>query len=197
MRKPNKLQLAIDDHSRLLVKTMTDEIPCTENILDGGSLLHRVPWTKRETYGTISERYADFTINHYGTASVVFDGYSGAPSIKDNTHQRRCQSVSPVIRITANTEFSGKKEEVLSRASNKQSQILMISNLLKQRNCQAIKAHADIDIIKAAVDASKTLSTTSIVEDTDFLILPLHYANVKNKPLCFRSDKHAKSQNRV
>jgi len=45
-------------------------------------------------------------------ATVVFDGYTVGPSIKDNTHQRRVgQKVHPVVSFTAQTEFAGKKED--------------------------------------------------------------------------------------
>ncbi|KAH3695932.1 hypothetical protein DPMN_083391 [Dreissena polymorpha] len=63
-------------------------IPETEcYVLDGGSLLHRLPWKKGDTYNAIAESYAYFTVRHYGQATVSFDGYEDGPSIKDNTHQ--------------------------------------------------------------------------------------------------------------
>ena len=58
-------------------------------MLDGGSLLHRLPRKTGDSYGAIAESYADFTVRHYGQATVVFDGYDEGPSIKDNMHQRR------------------------------------------------------------------------------------------------------------
>ena len=61
-------------------------IPETEcYVLDGGSLLYRLPWKKGDTYNAIAESYADFTVRHYGQATVVFDGYQDGPSIKDIT----------------------------------------------------------------------------------------------------------------
>ena len=67
-------------------------------------------------------------MRHYGLATVVFDGYNEGPSIKDNTHQRRGQNVYPVVNFTAETEFSGKKDEFLSRDRNKQGFINLISD---------------------------------------------------------------------
>jgi len=47
--------------------------------------------------------------------TVVFDGYSGEPSIKDNEHQRRQRKAHPVVRFDSNAVFSfGKMEEFLS-----------------------------------------------------------------------------------
>ena len=65
---------------------MLDCVPeSTRHILDGGSLLHRVPWQLGTRYGEIAKHYADFTIRHYGPdTTVVFDGCEEGPSIKDN-----------------------------------------------------------------------------------------------------------------
>jgi len=41
-------------------------VPETErHVLDGGSLLHRIPWKKGESCGTIAQSYADFTVRKY------------------------------------------------------------------------------------------------------------------------------------
>ena len=65
-----------------------NSIPITDRyVLDGGSLLHHLPWRKGDSYNAVAESYADFTVRYYGRATVVFDGYGEGPSIKDNTHQ--------------------------------------------------------------------------------------------------------------
>ena len=88
-RKPDKPQLthAVTDH---LDEASSENEVCAESvrrtehyILDVGSLLHRVLWKKGETYGATADSYADFTITHYGMATVVFDVYDGGPSIKE------------------------------------------------------------------------------------------------------------------
>ena len=106
---------------------------------------------------------------------MVFDGYGGQ-SIKDNTHQRRGMNVHPVVHFTADTEFIRQKEQFLSRASNKER---LISAQLRNRGCNVINVpcDADVDIVKTAVDSSHQHSTTLISEDTDLLILLLHYAD--------------------
>ena len=48
-------------------------IPSTEQIvIDGGSLLHRLPWKKGMSYGSIAGCYADFTVHHYGKSNCSF-----------------------------------------------------------------------------------------------------------------------------
>lgn len=131
--KADKPQLAqaICDHAQNAIQ---DSVSETEyHALDGGSLLHRTPWKKGETYGDIAQSYADFTIRHYGSATtVVFECYDEGPSIKGNTHERRGQNIHPIVGFTAKTEFTGKNEELLSREINKQRLIEMISDELKR-----------------------------------------------------------------
>ena len=171
LRKADKPQLSqvISDYTSAAI---IDSIPETEcYVLDGGSLLHRIIWKQGESYGDIVRKYTDFTVLYYGSGTmIVFDGYEEGPCIKDNTHQRRANnSPYPIVNYTTETEFSGKKEEFLSRDINKQILIHMLSDGLKERDCYVINApgDADIDIVKDAVDASRLYTTTLIVEDTD------------------------------
>src|SRR6218665_610878 len=173
VRKADKPQLAhaISEHAS---DGIVDFVPETErHVLDVGSLLHRIPWKKGESYGTIAQSYADFTVRQYGAGTtVVFDGYEQGPSIKDNTHLRRGQSMYPVITFTAETEFSGKKEEFLSRSTNKQKLIWLVSDALRKMDCiddcivVNTSGDADVDIVKAAVETSRLHTTTLIGEDT-------------------------------
>jgi hypothetical protein len=55
-------------------------------VLDGGSLLHRLPWNNVETCGTIASSYADFTVRHYRLATMVFNGYGEGPSEMGEKH---------------------------------------------------------------------------------------------------------------
>ena len=199
-READKPQIAttIIEHASSVTsgdyEVVKESAPKTDHyVLDGGSLLHLVPWKGGDSYRSIAQSFADFTIRRYGLATVVFDGYGG-PSIKDNTHQRRGMNVHPVVHFTGDTEFIGKKEQFLSRASNKEGLISLISAQLSNRGCYVINApgDADVDIVKTAVDSSHHRhSTTLIGEDTDLLILLLHYADTDPdiKDLYFRSDK--------
>ena len=130
-------------------------------------------------YSSVADRYASFVINHYRNATVVFDGYCGGPSTKDNTHPRRKLYVGNKVDISDATKFSGKKEGFLTNDINKQAIIKLIGSHLQERGCCFIhaEADADVDIVKAAVTMSSYKSTTLVGEDTDLLILLLYYAN--------------------
>ena len=62
---------------------------------------------------------------------------------------------------------------------------------MKRRGASVINApgDADVEIAKSGVESSHHHTTTLIGEDTDLLILLLHYAKPGSKDLYFRSDK--------
>ena len=103
LRKTDKPQLAqaIRDHvTDLSSEAVLYSVPETDcYVLDGGSLLHRVPWMTGQTYGAIADSYAEFTVRHYGQATLVFDGYGEGSSIKDNTHLRRGGKHTPSCQL--------------------------------------------------------------------------------------------------
>ena len=129
---------------------------------------------------------------------MVFDGYGEGPSIKDNTHQRRGKNLHPIVSFTAETEFSGKKEDFLSRDKNKADIIALISAALTKRGCHVTQSpgDADVDIVKAAVERSHHCTTTLVGEDTDLLILLLHYSRTDNEVIYFRSDANKQLKER-
>ena len=112
-RKAAKLQLAQeirDNASDLPSEAVMNSIPKTDcHVLDGGSLLHRLPWKKGDSYNAIAESYADFTVRHYGQATVVVDGYGEGPSIKDNTHQKREKNRTLLLVSLQKQSFQAKK----------------------------------------------------------------------------------------
>jgi hypothetical protein len=200
LRKADKPQLAqaIRDYvADLSSEAVINYIPKTDcYVLDGGSLIHRVPWKKGDSYKAIAESYADFTVRHYGQATVVFDGYGEGPSIKDNTHHRRGNYMHPIVSFTPETEFSGKKDDFLACNQNKANIIALISTALTKRGCHVIQSpgDADIDIVKTTVQQSHHCTTTLVGEDTDLLILLLHYSRTDKEIIYFRSDTNKQSK---
>ena len=57
--------------------------------LDGGA-----PWPRGSTYHGVCQMYVNHVKQRYGTAVIVFDGYTNEPSTKDATHLRRTGSYS-------------------------------------------------------------------------------------------------------
>ena len=107
MRKPPKSALG------LLLKSFTEHYDLPQNclfVVDGSHLLRHAIWSKPSTYAGVCLTYTSHILNHYGVqTTVVFDGYEGGPSIKDNTHQRHGKNIYSIVHFTAETEFFGKK----------------------------------------------------------------------------------------
>ena len=58
-------------------------------VLDGDSLLQRLPWRPRATFNGLCQLYTDYVTKNYSNSVFVFDGYETGPSTKDNMHLRR------------------------------------------------------------------------------------------------------------
>ena len=169
----------------------TETVTSDHHVLDGGSLLHRVPWEKGISYDEVAMTYATFVSRRYFPPTVVFDGYEAGPSIKDPTHKRRNPVMKPEIQITVATKFAGKKD-VLGKESNKNQIIGLILPPLRTEMCNAIQSRddADFDIASSAVKSARTKSTPVIGVDTDLLVLLLsQYDTAVHQELYFLSQK--------
>jgi len=91
---------------------------------------------------TSSDRNSSFlpenSVSAGSATTVAFDGYDEKPSVKDNTHERRGQNIHPIVSFTVETEFSGKKEEFLSRDVNKQRLITSTHHYADWRRYRSI-----------------------------------------------------------
>ena len=67
-----------------------------------------------------------------------------------------------------------------------------------KRGCHVIQSprDADADIVKAAVERSHHCTTTLVGEDTDLLILLLHYSRTDNEVIYFPSDANKQLKER-
>ena len=66
-------------------------------------------------------------MQHYGQASVVFDGYDSGPSTKDNAHLQRNREQMTEVHFTGSTIMNVKKDVFHSNTKNKQSFIFLLS----------------------------------------------------------------------
>lgn len=55
----------------------------TTFVLDGRSLLNRLQWPRRSTFGGICAMYVNFVQQNYMQSIIEFDGYGNDPSTKD------------------------------------------------------------------------------------------------------------------
>ena len=160
-------------------------------VLDGGSLLHRIPWSFGSTFHQICTEYTNLVERHYGKCHVVFDGYENGPSIKDVTHQRRTKGLRGTkIKFNKSTPFKTKKELFLTNTENKQDFINMLGKYLSEKGCTVLNADGDADLMIAqtAVKLSEETETVVKCEDTDILVLLIYHSNEKYKTIYMKSD---------
>lgn len=72
--KPQLAHAIIDHSAKVSSDAISESIPKTEHyVLDGGSLLHRLPWNRGDSYGKIAQSYADFTIRQQSYLMVFME----------------------------------------------------------------------------------------------------------------------------
>ncbi|GFS01233.1 hypothetical protein ElyMa_001091600 [Elysia marginata] len=113
----------------------------SEYVLDGGSLLHIIPWRRSDTYASIGQTYLEYAKKMYGKPRIVFDGYNNGPSTKDATHLRRsCGVVGPTIKFNPEMVCNARKEHLLGNPKNKQAFVQYLGVVIKKNGCQVLHA---------------------------------------------------------
>ena len=145
-------------------------------VLDGGSLLHKLPWQRGSTYNQLAEMYAEFVAQKYKNATIVFDGYSTQQTTKAATHVRR-HGTSVQVNFTGDMILQDAREKFLANPSNKQRFINLLSETLMKLGFQIHHAKDDADclIVKTTPDVAASSTTVLIGEDTDILVLLLYH----------------------
>ena len=151
-------------------------------VLDGGSLLQRIPWPRGSpTYREICVLYCDYVTKKYGQAIVIFYGYL-SQSTKHMTHQRRLAGkAGPEVTFTEDMKLTTKKETFLGNLNNKQNFINMLSRYLQFSGCQTHHSQEDADllIVSTAVSSANTKTTVLVGEDTDLVVLLCFYVDLE------------------
>ncbi|CAG2249307.1 unnamed protein product [Mytilus edulis] len=161
-------------------------------VIDGGSLIQRLPWNKGSTFGEICQQYVDYIKRRYDHAVIVFDGYTSGPSTKDHVHMRRTKGVEGAkIIFKTTTPFRSKKENFLTNNENKQNFINMLSDALVKNDFQTEHADADADVLIAKTGVNQSISHPTVVigEDTDVLVLLIFHCTLSSHGLFYRSDQ--------
>ena len=160
-------------------------------VLDGGSLLQRVPWPRGASFDAICKIYTDYVRKKYLDVTVVFDGYEEGPSTKDNTHIRRYGGrVGPEVRFNGKMILQSRKDQFLANGINKQRFINHLSEKLNQVGCSTVQANGDADllIVQTAVSCTASKPTVVIGEDTDLLVLLCFHGDMDGCDLYFHSE---------
>ena len=156
------------------------------------------------TYKEICKRNIDYVKKHYGqNCSVVFDRCRGNDaSTKDTTHLRHSKGkLGRPVMFTENTVFNMKKDGFLLNLKIKQCFLEMLTAEMNTEGMCAVQSGGDADTLIATteVDIANSNATVIIGEDTDLLILLIHFVNktkVQND-VFFMSDKNATGESKV
>ena len=156
------------EHMHYLIKRVPEcIIPTTPSneaqfIIDGGALLHKFPWPKNSTYAEICRLYTQYVVNTYSDAVVVFDGYDGGASTKDETHRRRAgNDIGASVSVSADMRLTMSKKAFLANPSNKQALINLIA----------------VDMSSAGITVEHSQG------DADYMICLLACSSAKDKQL--------------
>lgn len=80
--------------------------------------------------------------------------------------------------------IKSKKEHFLAHSTNKQKFVNMLSNQLQEAGCRTIHAEGDAEVLIAQTAVSSAIhGATSVIEDTDLLVLLCFHADLQSFPL--------------
>ena len=153
-------------------------IPDVRFVLDGGALLHRIPWSQGASYESILETYSKYVATNFGKAVVVFDGYKELqPSIwLISAVWREKKELALATTFSLDMNLTVTKEAFLSDPKNKQF-IDFLGTKLTNQGCQVFNDQADADllIVQETIKSASSMDTILIGDDTNLLVLLLHH----------------------
>ena len=119
MRPANKPPLA-DAIWALMPKDVVGPIGQSLYVLDGGSLVHRIPWQRGTACHDTCRLYINYATRRYGHAIVVFHGCQEELSTKDAARERRTGGrTGSTVDFTRDMVMKSKQEDLLSNKDNK------------------------------------------------------------------------------
>ena len=158
-----------------------------EVIFDGGALLNRLKWPRRCKMSKVIQSYVtninDLVGKNVTKVTVVFDGYLES-STKDHVHKKRYPVASMEMVLSMDSELQCDKGIFLSNPKNKQKFIDVLSEHLRVEGISIEKSQKDADllIVQCALDKAMEKNAIIIGDDTDILVLALHYISKLNPP---------------
>ena len=129
-------------------------------VLDGGHLVHVVPWPTAATYKQVCQAYVTYTVQHYGGQSViVFDGCGSTSSTNAAEQQRRVtQSISADILFECDMKTTTTQKAFLANSKNKVRVIVKLTTELQHARVIVKQDTADADHL--TVSTAMTLAQT-------------------------------------
>ena len=190
----NPKKSTIADYLWTEFKQTSAEMPLiADYVLDGGDLIHKIPWVRNMSAKSIVDKYIDFVTKAYGrSTTIVFDGYTSGPQTKDIAQMRRKGGVSSnEVLFDENTPIRAKKEVLLSNNKNKQRFVDLLGARLTAAGHNVVYAPGDADVLIVHTTLQTALlgPTVLIGEDTDLLVLLISKIEEQHQDIYFAPKK--------
>jgi len=117
-------------------------------VIDGGYLLHATCWSRLANYCATCDLYVRHVNTRYPSATVVFDGYYGQQSLKDEEQRRHAARRACFdIECTKNSTSTVSLTDFLANRKNKSRIIDVIKSKFALRGVQVYGAAGDADAL--------------------------------------------------
>ena len=166
---------------------------CTNSVLDGGALLHKVRWVKGIKFKEVAETYLRYIKTNYTLPIVIFDGYPDT-SIKTQEHLRRYPvPLSSYVDIVPENKVPFNQDRYLSSKENKSAFIKFLTPFLCDAGVKVkiCKDDADCFVVKEALtNANHNEGPVLVVaDDTDIFVMLLYHWKSSLKDIVFLSER--------
>ena len=175
----------------LMPKDVVEPTGQSQYVLDGGSLVQRIPWQRGTTYNDIWRQYTNYVTRRYGHAIVAFAGYQEDLFTNDGAHERRKGGRAvPTVDFTRDMVMKYKNEDLLSNKDNKQRFIRMLGQSLEHVGCETHhgKSDADVLIVDTTVQSAMSCKTILVGDDTDLLVILCFHVNEDSCEVLFKPE---------
>ena len=143
----------------------------------------------------VSKLYVDNITSKHVISTIIFDGYSNAPSTKD--HEPDINKSGCVdVQCNVSTKVNIKQGVFLSISSNKSHFMYMLSSYLIKSGKRLLNSDedAETEIARYAVHVEETGRRANVVaDDTDVALLLLYHWKSSMANITFTSDVRTQS----
>ena len=140
--------------------------------LDVVAKIYRLSWACESTYDRLKVRYIT---QKYGSASVVFDGYTEAPTKIWCSHETQRDHTSLTVHFTCDLILQYRKDDFLKNPANERHFLHLLSNKLFRAGCQIGPAFL---ITQTDIASPRHQFTVLVGDDTELIMLLLHHIEI-------------------
>lgn len=191
MRETNSSSLYDTLWKKVGCNTKIESLQDFHFILNGHSLINKIPWQKNETFDAICLKYVKY-VAQYERPTVIFENnYDSTPSVKDEIHLRRTKGIpGRDVLFTGTMLLNCKKELFLSNTSNMQRFINMLGKVLHENDCNVLYSSNTVaKIAETAMNAANSKETVVVGGDITELVVLCHHFESDGRTIWFQSDE--------